>query len=140
MAQPLLSAAEMSQFSADPRHALPASVRKQILVARMAMERVEFVQAVEQFKQQARPGHMLRLALGSTRLGTTSPVGALLGALRFTRNHPYLGSLLGSAGSLLLRKRMAGALFSRLLKVGLASVALYGAIKLLRKESATDRR
>ncbi len=130
----------MSQPPSDPSHALPAAVRKQILVARMAVERVEFVQAVEQFKQQARPGQMLRLAFASTRLGTTAPAGALLGVLRFTRSHPYLGSLLGSAGSVLLRNRMARSLFSRLLKVSLAGGAVYAAIKLLRKNSAPDRR
>lgn len=140
MAHPDLSAAQMSQSRPDPNHALPAAVRKQILVARMAVERVEFVQAVEQFKQQARPGQLLRLAFAGTKLGSLNPGGALLGMLRFTRSHPYLGSLLGSAGSFLLRKRMARTLFSRLLKMGLASGALYGAVKLLRKDSGADRR
>jgi len=129
----------MSQSRPDPNHALPAAVRKQILVARMAVERVEFVQAVEQFKQQARPGQMLRLAFSGTRLGATSPVAALLSALRFTRSHPYLGSLLGSVGSFVLRKRVARTLLSRLLKMSLAGGALYGAVKLLRKDSGADR-
>lgn len=140
MAQSLLSTDRMSQPPSDPSHTLPVTVRKQILVARMAVERVEFIQAVEQFKQQARPGQMLRLAFNSTGLGTKRPAGALLGVLRFTRSHPYLGSLLGSAGSFLLRKRLARALFSRLLKISLAGGALYGAVKLLRKVSVTDRR
>jgi hypothetical protein len=45
----------MTQPSADFTKQLPTSVRKQLLVARIAVERVEFVQAAEQFRERAQP-------------------------------------------------------------------------------------
>lgn len=128
----------MSQHAPDPPKQLPASVRKQLLVARMAVERVEFVQAVEEFRIQARPAHMMRQALSGAVLGSMNPVASLLRALSFTRSHPYVGSLLGSGVSFLLRKRLSRAWLLRLLKLGMAGGAMYGAIQFLRKDAAPD--
>ena len=129
----------MPEHKPEPPRPLPAAVRKQILLARMAMERVEFAQAFEQFRSQARPGALLRRAVARAGLGTRggfNPVGAALGLLRFTRGHPYLGSLLGSTVSFLLRWRTGRAALSRLLKLGLATGVLLMAARLLRADSA----
>lgn len=126
----------MSQHAPLPMQKLPNAVRKQLLAARMAVERVEFVQATEQFRQQARPAQLLRQALSGAGLGALTPMASLLRVASFTRRHPYLGSLLGSTTSLLLRKRMARTVLSRLLKWGVAGGAIYGAIQFMRKDSA----
>jgi hypothetical protein len=110
-----------------PQHApkpLPAAVRKQILLARIAVERVEFVQAVEQFRQQARPGVLLRHALQWSGLRSPKPLGAVAGLVRLSRSHPLVSSLLGSAGSLLLRTRGGRRLLARLSKLGIVGGAL----------------
>lgn len=103
---------------------LPAAVRKQILLARIAVERVEFVQAVEQFRQQARPGALLRQALQSSGLRRPNPLGTVAGLVRLSRSHPLVSSLLGSAGSLLLRTRGGRRLLARLLQLGIVGGAL----------------
>lgn len=128
----------MSQHTPGPATQLPASVRKQLLVARMAVERVEFVQAVDAFRIQAHPVHMVRRALSGAVFGSMDPVGSMLRALSFTRSHPYIGSLLGSGVSFLLRKRLSSAWLLRLLKLGLVGGVLYGAMQLLRKDAAPD--
>jgi hypothetical protein len=111
-------------------------VRKQLLVARMAVQRVEFAQAVEAFRIQARPARMLRQALSRAMPGGVNPAALLLSTISLTRSHPYLGSVLGSGASFLLRKRRSRAWLLRLLKLGLAGGALYGAIQFLRKNAA----
>ncbi|MGC9162560.1 MAG: hypothetical protein ACP5F9_03300 [Thiomonas sp.] len=124
----------MPEHKPDPPRPLPAAVRKQILLARMAVERVEFVQAFEQFRSQARPAALLSRAVASTGLGALgafNPVSAALGLLRFTRGHPYLGSLLGSTASFLLRRRAARAALSGMLKLGLATAVLLLAARVL---------
>ena len=127
MACPLLSCRiAMSLPSHEPTQLLPASVRKQLLVARIAVERVELVQAVEQFRAQAQPASLLRRALSGSFLMALSPKNSLPRLLEFTRQHPYLGSLTGSLVSILLRKRLARSLFARLLKMGLIGGAMYG--------------
>ncbi|OYV29445.1 MAG: hypothetical protein B7Z79_10500 [Thiomonas sp. 20-64-9] len=128
----------MSQPPSGSAKQLPASVRKQLMVARIAVERVEFVQAVEEFRMQARPAHMVRQALSGALLGTMNPVASMLRAFSFTRSHPYVGSILGSGLSFLLRKRLSRAWLLRLLKLGLAGGAVYGAILFLRKDAAPD--
>lgn len=136
MARPALSIPVMSQPTPASAKQLPASVRKQLLVARMAVQRVEFAQAVEEFRIQARPGRMVRQALSRAVPGGMNPAALLLRAVRLTRGHPYLGSLLGSSASFLLRKHRSRTWLLRLLKLGLAGGALYGAIQFLRKNAA----
>lgn len=133
----------MPEHKPDPSRPLPPAVRKQILLARMAVERVEFVQAFEQFRSQARPAALLRHAVAATGLGALgafNPVGAALGLLRFTRGHPYLGSLLGSAASFLLRRRAGRAVLWRLLKLGLATGVLLVAARLLQAGAVRKER
>ncbi|MDY0331703.1 MAG: hypothetical protein RBR52_14590 [Thiomonas sp.] len=124
----------MTQPSADFTKQLPASVRKQLLVARIAVERVEFIQAAEQFRERAQPGRLVRRALSSSLRGALNPASSLLGLLDFTRSHPYVGSILGSVVSMLLRRRLLGLLFGRFAKLGLAAGAVYGMAQLLRRE------
>ena len=140
MARPFLSRlVAMSLPSPEFTRQLPASVRKQLLVARIAVERVEFVQAVEQFRDSVQPAHMVRKALSGSVLGSLNPANSLLRLLDFTRSHPYVGSLMGSVVSLLLRKRLARSLFTRLLKMGLLGGAMYGIRQFLSKERALNR-
>ncbi|CUA92903.1 hypothetical protein [Thiomonas bhubaneswarensis] len=121
-----------SEFS----RTLPPSVRKQLLVARIAVERVEFVQAVEQFRDNIRPASMVRKAVSRSMLGSLNPASVVLRLLDFSRGHPYLGSLMGSVFSLLLRKRLARSLFARLLKMGLIGGAVYGIRQYLTRDRA----
>jgi hypothetical protein len=126
----------MSQSTPGSTKQLPAAVRKQLLVARMAVQRVEFAQAVEEFRVQARPGSMVRQTLSRAVPGGMNPAALLLRTISLTRSHPYVGSLLGSGASFLLRKPRSRAWLLRLLKLGLAGGALYGAIQFLRKNAA----
>ena len=124
----------MTQPSADFTKQLPTSVRKQLLVARIAVERVEFVQAAVQFRERAQPGRLIKAALSGSVLGALNPASSVLGLFRFTRSHPYVGSIMGSVVSMLLRRRLSRLLLGRLLKLGLAGGAIYGITQFLRKD------
>jgi len=117
---------------------LPAAVRKQILIARMAVERVEFAQAVEQFREQARPGSLVRQIVSGALPAASRPADALWRAWSYSRRHPYVGSLLGSALSLLLRKRLARAGLVRLLKLGAAAGVAYAALRFWRGDGTQN--
>ncbi|MGE0072536.1 MAG: hypothetical protein AB7S55_05695 [Thiomonas sp.] len=117
---------------------LPASVRKQILIARMAVERVEFAQAVEQFRQHARPGSLVRQLVAGALPAASKPADALWRAWSYSRRHPYVGSLLGSALSLLLRKRLTGSGLARLFKLGAAAAVAYAALRFWRGDGTQN--
>lgn len=123
----------MTPNAHDSSRQLPAAIRKQLLQARMAVERVEFAQALEAFRGEVRPGQLARHALRGSGLGSLNPLDGLLRALRFTGSHPYLGSLLGSAASLLLRRRLGRSLLWRVLKLGLSGGAVYALVQSLRQ-------
>ena len=123
----------------DPHHAtqLPLALRKQLLLARIAVDRVEFVQAVEGFTEQVHPGQLLRHALASSVGGALRPA-SWARVFGLTRRYPYLGSALGTVASLLLRRRAVRGVVARLLKLGLAGGAIYGLVQFARAASRQD--
>ena len=92
---------------------LPLAVRKQLVLARIVAERVDFVSALEDFRATAHPRKMLRGilrgSLGGTIAGVKGGSLALLPMLlKLPRRYPLLGSIVGSTVSALLRRRMRG--------------------------------
>ena len=70
---------------------LPLAVRKELLLARAALERVELEQSMRGLRRAGgRFGGFARL-LGLGAGGR--PAGAMLGALSLLREYPYLGSV-----------------------------------------------
>ena len=70
---------------------LPPAVRKELLLSRGALERIELAQAVNDFRRARRPLQVAGEFLAGRRGGG---VGAgLLGAISLVRKYPYLGSV-----------------------------------------------
>ncbi len=90
---------------------LPLAVRKQIVLARIVAERIEFAQAVADFRAHAHPariaGDMLRGRASGLFSGLRERGADLLPLLwRLPRRYPLLGSLLGSTLSAMVRRRL----------------------------------
>ncbi len=69
---------------------LPPAVRKELLLSRGALERIELAQALNDFRRARRP---MQLA-GELLAGRSGGVGTgLLGAISLVRKYPYLGSI-----------------------------------------------
>lgn len=120
-----------------PAKQLPLGLRKQLLLARIAVDRVEFVQAVENVTEQVHPGRLLRHALAGSVGGVLQPA-SWVRLFGLTRRYPYLGSALGTAASLLLRRRAVRGVVARLLRLGLAGGAIYGLVQFARAASRRD--
>jgi hypothetical protein len=70
---------------------LPPAVRKELLLSRGALERIELAQALNDFRRARRPLQVAGEILAGRRGGG---VGAgLLGAISLVRKYPYLGSV-----------------------------------------------
>jgi len=79
---------------------LPPDVRKELLLARCAVERAELLRAFDRFREARAPfERIMRLASGPSRGG--SRFEGLGGLLRFARGHPYLGSAVSLAAGAL---------------------------------------
>jgi hypothetical protein len=72
---------------------LPLAVRKELLLSRAQLERIELAQAMADFRRAGRPLRMVGDLL-SGRAGAGGGVGAaLVTAFSFARRYPYLGSI-----------------------------------------------
>lgn len=91
---------------------LPISVRKEVLLARALVERIEFSEATAQVRAAARPGELLRTIVGGSRQPAT-----LWKAWQWVRRHP-LSSPLASVLLAGLRKTSVGRTTWQLAKVG----------------------
>jgi hypothetical protein len=81
---------------------LPLAVRKELLISRAQLERLELAQALADFRRASRPLRMVGDIL-SGRAGAGGGVGAaMVSAFSFARRYPYLGSIasiaLGATG------------------------------------------
>ena len=103
---------------------LPPEVRKELLLARCAVERAELVRAFDRFREARAPfERILRLASGPAR--GASRLEGLGGLLRFARGHPYLGSAASLAAGA-LRGTTIGRWAGRALAVAGAAAAVTG--------------
>ena len=69
---------------------MPPEVRKQLLLARCAVERAELTRALDRFRESRAPFERIaRLASGPARSSAFGSLGSVLG---FVRGHPYLGT------------------------------------------------
>ena len=97
---------------------LPAAVRKELLIARGAVERAELRSALERFRQARAPIDKILGFAADT--GRSPPLAALMSVFTFVRGHPLLGSavtvLLGS-----LRRGIVRRWSWRVLAAGLAA-------------------
>jgi hypothetical protein len=101
---------------------LPPEVRKELLLARCAVERAELVRAFDRFREARAPFERIaRLAGGGTQ-GRTR-LDSLSGLLRFARGHPYLGSAASLAAGA-LRGTVIGRWAGRALTVAAAAAAV----------------
>lgn len=101
---------------------LPPEVRKELLLARCAVERAELVRAFDRFREARAPfERILRLASGPAR--GASRLEGLGGLLRFARGHPYLGSAASLAAGA-LRGTTIGRWAGRALAVAGAAAAV----------------
>lgn len=92
---------------------LPLAVRKQLVLARIVAERIEFGAALDDFRATVHPRKLLRGilrgSLGGTIAGVKGGSLALLPALlKLPRRYPILASIVGSSMSTLLRRRTRG--------------------------------
>lgn len=107
-----MSATDRNPIAAPSRPIeLPLAVRKQIVLARIVAERIEFAQAVADFRAHAHPGRIAADMLRGRASGLFSGLRArgadVLPLLwRLPRRYPLISSLLGSTLSALLRRRL----------------------------------
>ena len=70
---------------------LPPAVRKELLLSRGALERIELAQALNDFRRARRPLQVAGEILAGRRGGGVGT--GLLGAISLVRKYPYLGSV-----------------------------------------------
>lgn len=90
---------------------LPLAVRKQIVLARIVAERIEFAQALADFRAHVHPvriaGEVLRGRASGFLSGLRGRGADLLPLLwQLPQRYPLLGSLLGSTLSAMVRRRL----------------------------------
>lgn len=118
--------------NATPETRLPLALRKQLLITRIAVDRVEFIQAAEEFRARAHPARLLSRMLAGSAVGLLRP-GSWMRLFGLTRRYPYLSSVLGTMLPLLLRSRTVRGLAARLFKAGALGGAIYGALRFVRR-------
>ena len=70
---------------------LPLEVRRELLLSRAELERLELAQAVRDFRRARRPLRVAGELLAGRAGGGVG--GTLIGAISLLRRHPYLGSV-----------------------------------------------
>lgn len=107
---------------------LPLAVRKQLVLTRIAVDRVEFIQAAGEFRQRTHPARLARRLLFGSAAGVLQPA-AWVRLFALTRHYPYLSSVLGTVVPLLLRRKTVRGLLSRLVKAGAVGGMVYGLLR-----------
>ncbi|RZS77943.1 hypothetical protein [Pigmentiphaga kullae] len=107
------------------REAGDIEARKELLLARSSIERMELAAHLHQIKEAVTPGQVLKSVLPS--LGGSRGMATAMQAWRFLRRYP----IVSSAASMVLARVRLGGVF-RLLKLGGGAVAAYQAYKLWR--------
>lgn len=112
---------------------LPLAVRKELLLARAALERVEMEQSMRGLRQAGG-----RFAGISRLLGAgvgARPAGAMLGALSLLREYPYLGSIATLAVGAARGTRIG----KWALRLSLAAAVMAGAVWVAARRNDTPR-
>ena len=101
---------------------LPPEVRKELLLARCAVERAELVRAFDRFREARAPFERIARLAGSGTQGRSRLEG-LSKLLQFARGHPYLGSAASLAAGA-LRGTAIGRWAGRALTIAAAAAAV----------------
>jgi hypothetical protein len=101
----------------DPRS--PLTTRKELLLARASIERMEFAAHVGRVKSAATPSSLIRLALPARMLSQQGPAIAL-NLFQSLRRYP----IVSSAVSMLLARVASGGVFKLAKLGGVAAVAM----------------